>query len=176
LFCGTSAGAYSCLCHGQAFTIAGDFYWPALGVLTWRARVRPDLLASSNAAYPRGAIGLWMDNNAVCVPVYGIFFKIDYTVSPTNWVCPTMNGGTNSTDVDSGVAISNTAWTKLKLVTAADWSSVGFYINNTLVQTLTTNIPTAHVVPECIGYKNGAGATQFKLYVDWVRTKYVYAR
>lgn len=67
---------------------------------------------------------------------YVAFRRID---SGANWRCLTASGGV-STNTDSGVAITTGAFVTLKIV--ATPTSVAFYVNDALVSTNTTNIPT----------------------------------
>lgn len=65
-----------------------------------------------------------------------------YYTSASNWWVQNSLGGV-TTVTDTGVAISTTAFQKIKFV--ATPSSVAFYINDVLKATHTTNIPTANM-------------------------------
>ena len=67
-----------------------------------------------------------------------MFFK--YSSGDTNWQCVTRKNG-SETITDSGVAWAADIINKFKIVVNATATSVGFYINDALVQTHTTNIP-----------------------------------
>lgn len=61
-----------------------------------------------------------------------------------NWICSVINSST-VTSVNSGVAVVADQWYKLKAIISADGSSVLYYINNALVGTITTAVPTTPV-------------------------------
>jgi len=78
--------------------------------------------------------------------VDGCYFYIDRTVSATNWLCRTSSNGVNTT-VDSGVAITTTVATGKKLeIKHTPETSSKFYIDGSLVATITTNLPRVDYV------------------------------
>jgi hypothetical protein len=113
-----------------------------LGVLTYKSKVAIDALGVSTDAFV-DSIGIFRYNTAQSF-YGGFFFEYNYAVS-ANWRCcvRTGTGSTNVTYVDSGVAVAATTWFKFKIVSNAAWTSFAFYINNTLVATITTNVPAA---------------------------------
>lgn len=66
------------------------------------------------------------------------YFLYDRATS-ANWQCVTVAGGA-ATTIDSGVAVSNAAFTKYKIV-VTNSATVQFYISGVLVGTSSTNIP-----------------------------------
>ncbi len=70
----------------------------------------------------------------------GIGFLISNAASSTEWSCVTRNTSTSTTTA-SGVSLS-TDWVKLSIIVNADATSVAFYINDSLVATNATNIPS----------------------------------
>jgi hypothetical protein len=109
----------------------------------------------------------------------GIFFLYDeggiYAANAvpasTNWRCLTINGGTR-TVTDSTIAITANAWTKLRIEINANATSVGFYINDTLVATHTTNIPATTTAMHFLNaiLKN-TGSTSVNMYADYFSLK-----
>ena len=87
---------------------------------------------------PIQRIGL-KDSNAATQSNEVIF---GYYASASNWWVQNSIGGV-TTITDTGVAISTTAFQKIKFV--ATLTSVAFYINDVLKATHTTNIPTANM-------------------------------
>jgi hypothetical protein len=71
----------------------------------------------------------------------GAYFEYDESVS-ANWRCKTANNSTRTT-VDSGVPVAANVWIKLEVWVNAAGTEVDFFINGTLVATITTNIPTS---------------------------------
>jgi len=89
------------------------------------------------------------------------------------WNCVTINGGT-ATSTSSGTAIASATWYKLGILMNADGTSVGFYINDTLVVTTTTNIPTGGAeIPNVTGFGaqivKTAGTTARTLEIDYAQ-------
>ena len=84
-------------------------------------------------------IGL-MDGTAS--PTRGCYFRYD-RLTNTNWLCLTEDSSTE-TATDSGVAVS-TGSVDLRVNVNSDGTSVDFYIDDVLVATNTTNIPSASV-------------------------------
>jgi hypothetical protein len=135
-----------------------------LGVLTYKAKVAIDNLGVSADAFV-DSIGIFRYN--VAQGFYGgFFFEYNYAVS-ANWRCcvRTGTGGTNVTYVDSGVVVAATTWYKFKIVSNAGWTSFAFSINNTLVATITTNVPTVGtdlgVAPHFLMIRSAATAARF---------------
>lgn len=72
----------------------------------------------------------------------GVYFRYQRTSGGDFWQCITANS--NSLTVQTtGVAIAINTWYNLAIIINAAGTSAEFYINGTLVQTITTNLPTA---------------------------------
>lgn len=73
----------------------------------------------------------------------GVYFEYDRTNS-VNYIAVTEASGTR-TEIDSGIAVSTTAstWVKLRIEINADASSVEFFVNSTSIGSSTTNIPAS---------------------------------
>jgi hypothetical protein len=89
-----------------------------------------------------------------------------YSNATANWQAYTYNSSVGTT-TDTGIAASTSAFNTF-LVRANGTSSVEFLINNALVATHTTNIPSAAVCPHFSMLKT-AGTTARDFYVDWAR-------
>jgi hypothetical protein len=77
----------------------------------------------------------------------GIYFEYAGTAAGTiNWSCKTASASTRTT-VNSGVAVNAGQWYKLTFVVNQSGTSVGFYIDNVFITSITTNIPTVAVAP-----------------------------
>lgn len=87
-----------------------------------------------------------------------------------NWRAVTTDSATR-TFSDTGVAVNAGAFIKLKIVVNANASSVDFYIDNTLVATHTTNIPSGNT--KRLNVRNyiqkSVGYTQRFLILDYVK-------
>jgi hypothetical protein len=82
---------------------------------------------------------------AFAAPQNGIFFYYDeggiLPTSQINWKCYTSSTSTR-TLTTSSIQVNANQWYKLKAVINAAATSVGFYIDGTLVATHTTNLPS----------------------------------
>lgn len=80
---------------------------------------------------------------AVGYPDTGMYFKYDSGAAASTWQACTSNSGTN-TCTSTGVGLSSVSvYQRFKIRTNAAGNSVKFYINEALVATNTTNLPTA---------------------------------
>jgi hypothetical protein len=106
----------------------------------YEGRIRVEVLSTGTSTHTT-YFGL-MDGNAAGAPTNGVYFTYTHGTNSGKWVCTTRSSST-STAVNSSVTVSANTWYKLKAVVNAAGTSVNFYINDTLVGTSTTNIPTA---------------------------------
>lgn len=106
----------------------------------YEARIRIETLSLAAQAFTT-YFGL-MDGNAAGAPTNGVYFSYTHGTNSGKWVCTTRSGST-STTVNSNITVTANQWYKLKAVINATGTQVQFYINDTLVGTSTTNIPTA---------------------------------
>lgn len=77
--------------------------------------------------------------------VDGAYFKYNHALNAGQWTLNTTNTSVTTT-VNTATAVT-TGWTTLNIVANANDSSISFYINNVLVGTNTTNLPTAAISP-----------------------------
>jgi len=99
----------------------------------------------------------------------GIYFEYDRTNS-VNYIAVCEASGTR-TEVDTGVAVSTTStvWPKQRIIVNADATSVTFYIDGSLVATITTNIPSSASHQPYFGiFKSTSTAAQNILYLDYI--------
>ena len=89
-----------------------------------------------------------------------------YSNATANWQAYTYNGSVGTT-TDTGIAAVAGSFDTF-LVRTNGATSVQFLINNVIVATHTTNIPTAAVCPYLSVLKT-AGTTARDFYVDWAR-------
>jgi hypothetical protein len=89
-----------------------------------------------------------------------------YSNATANWQAYTYNASTGTT-TDTGIAAVAGSFNTF-LVRANGTNSVEFFINNVLVATHTTNIPTSAVCAHFSMLKT-AGTTARDFYIDWAR-------
>lgn len=87
--------------------------------------------------------------------VDGVYFRYIHSTYSGRWQTVTRSNSVETVN-DSGVAVVAATWQKLMIKVDALGSNAYFYINDTLVQTHTTNIPTA------AGRLTGFGASVVK--------------
>lgn len=96
-------------------------------------------------------------------PSNGLYFQYIYSVSP-NWQCINSNAGTKSTTTTTIAADTN--WHHFVIDINAAASSVNYWIDNTIVATITADIPTVAISPAILVGMNGNG-TAGTMNVDW---------
>lgn len=104
--------------------------------------VRPDrlpILEGRVRLAPTGSLGSLFFEWGFGDSSTGVVFQFDQSVN-ANWRAISRSGGTTTTTTTS-IAASANQFVKLRLVVSA--SSVGFSINDALVATHTTNLPSA---------------------------------
>ncbi len=151
---------------GNQFLLGG-------GAMTFTTSVLFNTLSTSTERY-RVTIG-YGDQATSAAEVNGIFFTYDEggtangTTASANWQCVTTAGSVR-TLTTSTVAINNTAWCKLSIEINAAGTSVAFYIDNTLVATHTTNIPSGAVqlITPRVNISKTIGVTSRFFHMDYI--------
>ena len=103
-------------------------------------RIRIQSTSSSPVAYQL-SVGL-QDANTSSLPANGVFFAYTHSVNSGKWV-GTCSRASTSTSVNSSISLSANTWYKLVAEINAAGNSVTFYIDDTLIGTITTNIPAS---------------------------------
>jgi hypothetical protein len=126
---------------------------PTLSDSTQTYHVRVGMTSQVNTANPNG----------------GAYFVYSTAGTPTgsaasaNWQCVTGNGSSVRTWTTTSTAVT-TGWTKLTVVASS--SICFFYVNDVLVATHTTNIPTPALTPN-FEIRKTVGTTERLLWVDY---------
>lgn len=105
----------------------------------------------------------------------GAYFKYDRLTS-VNWQMCTANGGAgNRTATASAVAVAAATWIKLRIEVNAAGTRVDYFINDTNVGNVSTNIPTtvARVSAPLMKAEKSAGTTATSILVDWIQRDFV---
>lgn len=98
----------------------------------------------------------------------GVFFRYVDNVNGGRWQCVTRSGGVE-TATNSGIAVAADTAYKLEIHGNATGTSMGFYINGSLVATNTTNIPTITTMKGIgSGIQKAAGSTSRSMYVTTI--------
>ncbi len=105
-------------------------------------------------------------------PAAGIFFKHNDDIS-ANWQVVTRNSSTSTTTTTT-IAVTADQWYKLRFVVNAAGNSVEFYIDDVLVATHTTNIPTSTTGMRIVAKtEKTSGNTDMTFSTDWWLTKMI---
>lgn len=118
--------------------------WFGNGVWNYETSINLNSLSNAVDRY-RLIIGFGSANNTTA-EVNGVFFTYDEgatlngTAASPNWQCVTIQNSVRTLTTTT-VAVTAATWDKLRIEINAAATSVGFYVNGTLVATHTTNIP-----------------------------------
>jgi hypothetical protein len=143
---------------------------PNYGVLTFETLIKIPVLS---VAAQRFACYMGLQNGITSAPTDYIRFEHSDTINSGKFLCVSCVGGVATTS-DSLLTAAADTWYILKIVTNSNASSIAFYIDDNLVSTITTNIPSAvdlHTVAQII---KSVGTTQRDLYVDYVKCFQIY--
>lgn len=102
----------------------------------------------------------------------GVYFEFDQATSSA-WRIVTASSSSR-TKTTTAVTASTATWFTMRIEVNAAATSVAFYIDDVLVGTHTTNIPTANTQPvgvHCFA-RSGAASSFWAMDVDWVRLRY----
>lgn len=111
----------------------GTYAWRSVGTLQLRN------LSDGTETYT-ATVG-FMDTFTSGASVDGAYLRYTHSVNAGKWECVTRSNSVE-TATDSGVTMSASTWMSYEIRVNAAGTSVQFYINGSLVQTHTTNIPT----------------------------------
>lgn len=136
----------------------------------WRIQL-PDL---SNASNRYIATFGFIDNIGAGAHVDGAYFSYSDNASTGEWECITANNS-SYTVMSSGVP-ANTSYNVFKIRINQAANEVRFFINNNLVSTITTNIPTNVSRATGIGAKieKTIGTTNRDLRIDYFKQKVIW--
>ena len=115
------------------------------------------------------------DSSGGADPVDGAYFRYTHSANGGRWECVTRSNSVEiATDSGLSTGVGSTSFVKLRILTDPVVGNVKFYVNNLLVQTHTTNIPTGSargtgLVPA--GILKSAGTTSRAMYVDYAEFK-----
>lgn len=144
------------------------------GPAAFRAIVRLQALSDGTDTYS-ARIGFTRDP-ASSTPVDGLFFEYaPATRGNGNWWCVSRNGNSNRAE-DTGVAASATVFQRLEIFVNANATEVTSFIDGTLEDTNTTNIPSGSVRRTGYGAAilKSAGTTGRSFYVDWMQVRLLF--
>jgi hypothetical protein len=131
---GTTSTGRACNSYLEPVTIQfGTFAWRSLGEFQIRN------LSDGTETYT-ATIG-FQDTFTSGVSADGAYFRYTHSVNGGRYECVTVSNSV-STVTDSGVTAIVNVWVSYEIRVNAAGTSVEFYLNGSLVQTHTTNIPT----------------------------------
>ncbi|MBS1535298.1 MAG: hypothetical protein JST78_09490 [Bacteroidetes bacterium] len=155
-------------------------YYIGNGAISYEVYINIESLSNSTDRFT-AIFGAYTAGN-VNSTTNGIFFIYDeggvwgggvLGASP-NWRCVTINTSVRTT-TNSAVAISASGWVRLRIEINSAGTSVGFYINDTLVATHTTNIPSTSTAMHWYNLFNKiAGTTSLNMYADYLAYRKIF--
>lgn len=175
---GTNTGNMSFI-TGSGSTGRGALVWPTanmaqmdalqlgLGPVLCESRLALPIASDGTNTFAARA-GLTVDP-ATSTPLDGLFFDYNPALHGNdNWWCVSRSNNTNRA-VDSGVSAPISEWQTLRLEVNADATQVLSYIDDTLVDTNTTNVPSglARRVGLGICIQKSAGTSTRSFFADY---------
>jgi hypothetical protein len=166
----TTAAPYLNLSHtGAGNAVQGYQLTSDNLIITGRVRI-PNLSDVTNSYYIK--FGFWATSINQATMANGIAFTYDLSGTQTgssassNWqtVTASSNARTYNQNYTATTVTANT-WVKLRII--ANTTDIKFYINNTLVATHTTNLPTAQNLIPFFDLRKTAGSTARTFEVDY---------
>ena len=159
---GTDVG-FACISVGLASGNTGTFY---VGAHAMRMGMRANLAGLSvNGDAESTYFGLWGHFNIE--PVDCVMFKQNPDQNGGRWQAITRNSQTaGETIVDTGVAASDTVYQNFEIEINRAGNDAKFYINGTLVATITTNFPTLNYMVSGALRRKLSGSTFRRLVID----------
>ncbi|MGZ3773035.1 MAG: hypothetical protein ACXVCN_04960 [Bdellovibrio sp.] len=105
---------------------------------SWRVKIPtlPDAINNFQVA-----IGLHDNIGAGVDATDGVYFKIDRSISTSNWICTTSKASTRTNQI-TNIPVS-TNYVNLRIDINSQGTQIDFYINNVLAMSISTNIPNA---------------------------------
>lgn len=136
--------------------------------ISWTVRI-PALSAGANTyVYSIGMMDGISTNSGLSSYVNGIFFQYSDTLNAGQWTLNATSASVTTT-TNTSTAVT-TDWITLSITVNAAATSVSYYINNVLVGTINTNVPTALMVPSFIATNTaGTNPTGFQADLFWLR-------
>ncbi len=131
---GTAAGSYAYVGGGSADRIQLGSY-----AHTFYAGVKTVTLSDATDTF-WNVVGLF-DTPTGASPVDGCYLRYKHDNNSGKWeaVCISNSAATTA---DTGITVAAGTWYDVRIEVNASGTSVAFYIDNSLVATITTNIPT----------------------------------
>lgn len=124
-------------------------------------------LSTQNTCIMR--LGFGDSYNSSAFPTDGLWFEVNADSGSTNFYIGAANGGTKTFTLTSTAADAN--WHRYKIKVADDKSKAEFYIDDTLIGTLTTNIPGSTAYTGIMCYIETTDVNSNDLYIDYVLYK-----
>lgn len=136
----TAASDYFLVCTSRSgVSNFNNHIYFGIGAAVYEALMRVPLLSSAGTPYLVRAG--W--HNGAALDLHGVFFRYTHSGSSGNWECVCKNGGVESGSPDSGILVAINTTYRLRIEVNEAGTEAKFYINGSLVKTITANIPSA---------------------------------
>lgn len=153
-------------CYVSTSFSAGKFVTPGIGTITFNALVKIDQLSDGTNTYTYKC-GL----SDAAVGGNGVGFSYEQSVS-ASW--RTIASATSVTAAASTSKTVDVNWTNLKLVVDAAGANVSFYVDGTLISTVSTGIPAVPLALYCGALKSASTTATPTISYDLIEAKQVY--
>ena len=142
----------------------------------YEARVRVEALSDAaqtfTCYYGMGDFAMAANSVTAGDAANGIYFTYTHSTNAGKWVGITRSAS-SSTNVNSNVAVVANHWYKLKIVVNASGTKVDFFVDDALIGSSITNIPTANPVKMVFKMEKTVGTTSRTTSIDYVVLKMV---
>jgi hypothetical protein len=148
--------------------VSGKPFYTGNGQIIFDCPINLDQLSNSTDTF---TINIGLSNSTAGVGQNnGIYFNYTNGINSGRFQCVCNLAGT-STTADSGVTVAASTWYNLQIIVNAAASSVEFYINQSLVSTITSNIPSATFISGVIILSKSVGTDNVNLRADYMRQR-----
>lgn len=164
--------------NGEYRHITNPYLLGSTGLKSWSTKVAFDTLSNITNRYV--ARSGYVNNSAGLSTSIGMYFLYDEggvygtATASANWLCVCFTSG-SPTIVDSGIPVISSPANplqKLQILDSGTGNNVKFYIDNALVATITTQIPTSSQTLSAGNIiTKQAGTTARIMYDDYVEAK-----
>lgn len=99
-------------------------------------------------------------------PSEGVYWRYGDNDNTGKWQAVCTTGGVETT-IDSGVTVAAATWYNLAVDINSDGSIATFWLNNSIVGTITTNIPLSTAIQSAVSIRKTAGTTARTVQIDY---------
>lgn len=158
--------------NGAVAVVTALAYPFGAGSITWEGEVSLSALADGTNTFV-AHVGLF-DSTGTASTTDAFFFRHS-TANSGNWSILVLSGGSVTSNIDTGIPVVPSTYYRLKIVISAAATQIDFYINGSLIASVTTGLPTRSIMyaAGCRIVKS-VGTSNRQMRIDWARLFYVF--